>query len=228
MFAELVFISLISYLIGAIPVGFLIVKIIKGVDVRTIGSGRVGTTNTVRAAGPLAGVLTAILDAGKGILVAYLAHLILPTSIWIKVLAVTLAVVGQIFSIFLIEHGADGKIHLRGGAGGATTLGGAVALWPVGLIIILPLVILVYLGIGYASVTTISIAFFSLVIFCYNAVQGFGPWEYMVYGVAALAVVIYTLRPNLERLIKGTERTVGIRALLNKRSQSPSNIDPGK
>ena len=221
-------IVIISYLIGAIPVGYLIVRIFKGIDVRKIGSGRVGTTNTARAAGPWAGVLTAILDASKGILVAFLAHLILPTSIWMKVLAVILAVVGQIFSIFLIEHTDEGKIRLRGGAGGATTLGGAVALWPVGLIIILPLVLLVYLGVGYASVTTISIAFVSLVIFLYNAIQGLGPWEYLAYVAATLAIVLYTLRPNLERLMNGTERTVGLRAYLQKRAQQTAASDQSK
>jgi len=219
MISQVLFVIVSSYLIGAIPVGYLIVMILKGIDVRTVGSGRVGTTNTVRAAGPLAGVMTAILDGGKGILVAYIAYLILPGSIWMKVIAVILAVIGQIFSIFLIERNSLGKIRLRGGAGGATTLGGAVALWPVGLVIILPLVLLVYLGIGYASLTTISIAFFSLVIFAYNAVQGLGPWEYLVYGAASLAIVIYTLLPNLARLMNGTERTVGLRALLQKRGQ---------
>ncbi|MHC1739920.1 MAG: glycerol-3-phosphate acyltransferase [Anaerolineaceae bacterium] len=223
MLGQIILILSTSYLIGAIPVGYLLVKIIKGVDVRTIGSGRVGTTNTVRAAGPLAGIFTAILDAGKGILVAYIAHLILPGSVWMKVIAVILAVVGQIFSIFLIERTQEGKIRLHGGAGGATTLGGAIALWPVIFVIVLPLVLLVYMGIGYASVTTISIAFFSLVVFGYNAAQGLGPWEYLFYGVATLIIVIYTLRPNLQRLIAGTERAVGIRAYLRKRAQSAMN-----
>lgn len=225
MIGQILLIVTASYLIGAIPVGFLIVKIMKGIDVRTVGSGRVGTTNTVRAAGPLAGVLTAVLDASKGILVASLAHLILPGSIWMKVIAVILAVVGQIFSIFLIERSPDGKIRLRGGAGGATTFGGTIALWPFGLVFILPLVLLVYLGVGYASLTTISIAFFSLVIFCYNAIHGFGPWEYLLYGFATLAIVIYTLQPNLKRLMNGTERTVGLRALLQKRAQKSSTTD---
>jgi glycerol-3-phosphate acyltransferase PlsY len=226
MIARVIFVLILSYLIGSIPVGYLLVKLIKGVDVRKVGSGRVGTTNAVRAAGPIAGVFTAILDASKGILVAYLANLVLSGSIWMKVFAVILAVVGQIFSIFLIEHGADGKVHLHGGAGGATTLGGAIALWPVGLLIILPFVVLVYIGVGYASLTTISIAFFSLVIFCYNAILGTGPWQYLVYGFATLAIVIYTLRPNLERLMKGTERTVGLRAYFQKRAQQtlPSGV----
>lgn len=224
--ALLVLIS--AYLIGSIPVGYLIVKLIKGVDVRTIGSGRVGTTNTVRAAGPVAGVLTALLDAGKGILVAFLAHLLLPTSLWVKVFAVILAVVGQIFSIFLVERNSKGKIRLRGGAGGATTMGGAIALWPLSLVIILPLVLLVYIGVGYASVTTISIAFFSLIFFSYNAISGFGPWEYLTYGLVTLCIVLFTLRPNLERLKNGTERAVGIRALLQKRWQRTMSADQSK
>lgn len=217
MVGKIFFTLLTSYLIGSIPVGFLLVKLIKGVDVRTVGSGRVGTTNTVRAAGPIAGVLTALLDGGKGLLVAYLAHLAAPTSTWLKVFAVILAVVGQIFSIFLAERTEQGKIRLRGGAGGATTMGGAIALWPVSLVVILPMVLLVYFGIGYASITTISIALFSLIFFAYNAISGMGPWEYLLYGLVTLGVVLFTLRPNLERLKNGTERAVGFRAYLQKR-----------
>lgn len=219
MFAKILLVLLTAYLIGAIPVGYLIVRIFKGIDVRLIGSGRVGTTNTVRAAGPIAGILTGLLDGGKGILVAYLAYLLIPSSIWVKVTAVILAVVGQIFSIFLIEKTKLGTLKFHGGAGGATTLGGAIALAPVSLIVILPLVLIVYLGIGYASLTTISIAFFSLVIFGYNAAMGMGPWEYLTYGVVTLMIVIYALRPNLERLKNGTERVVGLRALLRKKNQ---------
>jgi glycerol-3-phosphate acyltransferase PlsY len=224
MFGKKLMVLISAYLIGSIPVGYLIVRIFKGVDVRSIGSGRVGTTNTVRAAGPFAGIFTAILDFGKGILVAYLAHILFPSSIWVKVIAVILAVVGQIFSIFLVERSTAGKLLFRGGAGGATTLGGAIALWPVSIIVILPIILIVYFGIGYASLTTISIAFFSLVIFSYNAVVGLGPWEYLLYGAATLLIVLYTLKPNLERLKNGTERVVGLRALLRKKGQQDSSI----
>jgi acyl phosphate:glycerol-3-phosphate acyltransferase len=224
MFGKLLLVIFAAYLIGSVPVGYLIVRIFKGVDVRSIGSGRVGTTNTVRAAGPLAGVITAILDAGKGILAAFVAHQVFPGSHWVKVVAVILAVVGQIFSVFLIEKTKLGQYQFSGGAGGATTMGGAIALWPVSLIIILPMVLIVYFGIGYASLTTISIAFFSLVLFAYNAAVGMGPWEYLLYGVATLIIVIYTLRPNLERLKNGTERVVGLRALLQKKNLSKGTI----
>ena len=212
-----ILVLIISYLIGSIPIGWIIVKLFKGTDVREQGSGRVGGTNVMRAAGFLAGLLTACADAGKGILAGFIAVTIMPDSIWIKILAVILAVVGQIFSVFLVEKHEDGKLVFRGGAGGSTTLGGAIALVPGSWMIIVPLILLVYLGIGYASVTTISIAFFSMVLFGYQAAVGLGPWEFVLYGAVTLVVVLYALRPNLKRLAEGTERAVGIRALVEKK-----------
>jgi glycerol-3-phosphate acyltransferase PlsY len=212
-----ILVLIISYLIGSVPIGWIIVKLFKGTDVREHGSGRVGGTNVMRAAGWLAGLLTACADAGKGILAGFIAATIMPDNIWIKIMAVILAVVGQIFSVFLIEKCEDGKLVFRGGAGGSTTLGGAIALVPGSWMIIVPLILVVYLGIGYASVTTISIAFFSMVLFGYQAAVGLGPWEFVLYGVVTLVVVLYALRPNLKRLAEGTERAVGLRALLEKK-----------
>ncbi len=216
MVFNIILVLVSSYLIGSIPVGWIIVKVFKGDDVREHGSGRVGGTNVMRAAGLLAGLLTAAADAGKGVLAGLIAASLVPDSIWIKVIAVILAVVGQIFSVFLIEK-VGSRLVFRGGAGGSTTLGGAIALVPGSWTVILPLILLVYLGIGYASVTTISIAFFSLVYFGYQAAAGLGPWEFVFYGVATLLIVLYALRPNLKRLAEGTERAVGLRALFEKK-----------
>ncbi len=213
---------ILAYLIGSVPVGWIIVKIFTGKDVREIGSGRVGGTNVMRAAGFLAGLFTSGMDIGKGILAGIISVALMPDSMWLKFIAVTLAVIGQIFSIFLIEKREDGKLHLRGGAGGSTTLGGAIALWPGSLIILLPLVAVVYVVVGYASVTTISIAFFSLILFGYRAIAGMGPWEYALYGALSLIIVIHTLAPNLERLKAGTERVVGLRAYFLKKKKPAS------
>jgi glycerol-3-phosphate acyltransferase PlsY len=220
MVQNIILTVLLSYLIGAIPVGWIIVKVLTGHDVCEIGSGRVGGTNVMRAAGFLAGLLTAVFDAGKGILAGMVSVWLVPGNNWIKFLSVTLAVVGQIFSIFLVEKRADGKLHFRGGAGGSTTLGGAIALWPGSWIILLPLVAVVYGVVGYASVTTISIAFFSLLLFGYRAITNVGPWEYVLYGVVSLVFVLHTLQPNIERLKAGTERAVGLRAYLLKKKTS--------
>lgn len=220
MFLTVLFIIVFSYLIGSIPVGLFVVKLLSGKDVRLIGSGRVGGTNAMRAAGLLAGVMTALLDAGKAILAGYLAGLLLPGTLWVKVVAVILAVVGQVYSIFLVERNAEKKLVFHGGAGGATTLGGAIALFPASWMIILPLVILVFIIIGYASVTTISIALFSLTIFLIRAINGQGPWEFVAYGAIALVIVLYALKPNLKRLREGTERAVGLRAYFQKKKES--------
>ena len=216
--------ALAGYLIGSIPSGWVIVKILTGKDIRAIGSGRVGGTNAMRAAGLLAGALTAALDILKGIGAGALAGLLVPGDPWVRLVAVCFTVWGQIHSIFLAERTENGKLRLRGGAGGATALGGAIALWPQAWMVILPIGVFVYIVVGYASVTTISVAFVSLVTLGYRAVTGEGPWAYSLYGVFALVAVLYALQPNLERLRNGTERSVGLRALREKQAALKARI----
>jgi glycerol-3-phosphate acyltransferase PlsY len=217
MFLQVVIVILASYLVGSIPIGLIVVKLLSGKDVRQVGSGRVGGTNAMRAAGFLAGLLTALFDAGKGILAGYLAALLVPGSTWVKVVAVVMAVLGQVFSVFLLEKNSEGKLAFHGGAGGATTLGGTIALFPMSWAVIIPLSVLVFVFVGYASVTTISISLFSLILLAVRAINGIGPWEYATYGLLSLVIVMYALRPNLKRLKEGTERVVGLRAYLQKK-----------
>jgi glycerol-3-phosphate acyltransferase PlsY len=201
----------LAYLMGSIPFGFLVVKIINGRDIREIESGRTGGTNAMRAAGLAAGAITASLDVLKGAATAWVVSWLIPGQPWIQVAAALLAIIGHNYSIFLLAL-KDGKWVLRGGAGGATCLGGAIALWnPIGLII-LPVVVLVYLFIGYASVTTMSIALIATIVFIVRAIMGLSPWVYVIYGVLALLALVWALRPNIKRLIAGTERVVGLRA----------------
>lgn len=211
---------ILSYLVGAIPSGWIVVKIASGKDVRTIESGRTGGTNAMRAAGFLAGLITVILDAIKGLASGWIVNWLAPGSgtEWLRVFSAVAAILGHNYSVFLIEKGSSGELRLRGGAGGATAMGGAVALWSGTLFIVLPLAALTYLLVGYASVTTMSIAFFSMLIFAVRAIQGLGPWEYVAYGAMAYIVVVWALRPNIARLIKGTERPVGLRAYFKKKN----------
>lgn len=202
----------LAYLMGSIPFGYLVVKIINGRDVREVESGRTGGTNAFRAAGIGAGVMTASLDVLKGAATAWVVNWLVPGSIWIQVAAALLAIIGHNYSVFLLHKGDDGRIKLRGGAGGATCLGGAIALWNPIALIILPVALLVYLFIGYASVTTMSIAFIAMVVFLVRAALGLSPWAYVMYGALALAVLVWALRPNILRLKEGTERVVGLRA----------------
>jgi glycerol-3-phosphate acyltransferase PlsY len=91
-------------------------------------------------------------------------------------------------------------------------VGGAVGLWPPSLLIILPLAAGIWYGVGYASLTTISIALIAIGIFAVRAYMGLSPWIYVLYGVVAELIVLWALRPNIKRLIGGTERLHGWRA----------------
>lgn len=210
---------LTGYLLGSIPFGLIIVWLVARRDVRTVGSGRTGGTNVMRAAGFFAGLMTGVLDVLKGLLTGYLADLLLPGHLLIKVFAVALVILGQIQSIFLIERDENRRIHLRGGAGGAAALGAAAALWGPVWMFIVPIGVFVYLVIGYASLTTVSIALVGLIVFVYRYLAGLGPWQHILFSLIALGLVSWALQPNFKRLAEGTERTVGLRALMESRKK---------
>lgn len=207
----------VSYILGAIPFGLIIVKIGTGKDVRHIGSGRTGGTNAMRAGGVVAGVLTAIFDVVKGIAAVYLSSWINPGNIWLQVICGLAAIVGHNYSIFLAKRNEQGKLILSGGAGGATCLGGAIGIWWPIWSIILPLALLVYIIVGFASVTTMSIALIATGVFIYRAAMGYASWIYVLYGIFAEALLVWALRPNIKRLIEGKERSVGIRSYIQRK-----------
>lgn len=208
---------ILSYLIGSIPFGLIIVRLTTGKDVRQIESGRTGGTNVMRAAGFAAGLMTAILDILKGAAAVWIVRGVsqaglIPASPWLEILAPALAVLGHNYSIFLAEPKPNGGIRLRGGAGGATTVGGAIGLWPASVLIIIPVGLVFLFGIGYASLATLSVALTSVGVFAVRAWQGASPWEYVLYGVLTGLLLTWALRPNIQRLLNGTERLVGWRA----------------
>jgi len=205
-----------SYLIGSIPSGVVIVKLVAGKDIRQVESGRTGGTNAFRAAGIWAGLGTALLDGLKGAVAVWLAKALLPADAWVHVLAGLAAILGHNYSVFILERDEQGRLRLRGGAGGAPTVGAAFGLWPVSILIIIPLGALVFYFIGYASVTTMSVPLFAALIFAYRAWNGFSPWEYVWFGILAEMILIWALRPNIRRLFNGTERLLGFRARLKK------------
>jgi len=211
-----------GYFLGSIPFGLLIVRRVRGRDIRQWYSGRTGGTNVGRVAGFRAGFATAVLDVLKAMGAVWLARLLTGGAVGFEVAAGLAAILGHNYSLFLVRR-EEGKLRIGGGAGGAASLGAAAGLWPPALLIILPLIPLIYFGIGYASVTTMSIAFLSAVVFLIRALAGVGPWAYFIYGVLAELTVVWALRPNIQRLIKGEERLVGWRA---QRKNKPSSTTP--
>jgi glycerol-3-phosphate acyltransferase PlsY len=203
---------LFGYLIGSIPFGFILVKMRTGQDVRDVQSGRTGGTNVMRAAGTWVGILTGVFDVLKGYFAVVAAQWFAPGDAWLAILAPCAAVLGHNASIFLLQRDANGRLRFAGGAGGAPTLGGAMGLWVPALYIMLPIGILIYYFVGYASVTTLSAGVMSIIIFGLRAWLGLSPVEYLAYGVITLALLAWSLRPNIKRLMEGTERLHGYRA----------------
>ena len=200
---------LLAYVLGSVPFGLLVVKLTTGKDIREIESGRTGGTNAMRAAGFWAGFTTAMLDILKGAAAVWLAKFITPDNHLIQVLAPLAAILGHNYSIFLPERDENGRfLRLRGGAGGAPSVGGAMGIWPGSILIILPLGMLTFFTIGIASITTMAVALFAIIIFAILASQGNLPWTYVWYGVGAELLLMWALRPNLVKLFKGEERVV--------------------
>ncbi|MBU4225280.1 MAG: glycerol-3-phosphate acyltransferase [Chloroflexi bacterium] len=204
-------IVLASYVIGSVPFGLIVVKLLTGKDIRMVESGRTGGTNALRAAGWVAGLLTGILDILKAVATVWLAQAITANE-WMYALAPIAAILGHNYSLFMAERDERGRWRLRGGAGGAASFGGALGLWAPSALIILPIAALIYYFVGYASITTLSVALMATIIFAVRAMFFHSPWEYVIYGVLSEILLVWALLPNIKRLMDGTERLHGWRA----------------
>lgn len=200
--------TLLGYLLGSIPSGLVWVRLFTGQDVRAVGSGRTGGTNAMRAAGFWVGFLTAMSDIGKGTAAVLLAQWLLPgadQSIGM-VLAGLAGIIGHNYPIWL---------NFKGGAGGATCAGAALAFWPwIGPILIALGALILYF-VGYASVATIAVAITTAVTFALLAwVFAPGAFDplFVLYGLGSIVLLAWALRPNFKRLMRGEERLVGRRA----------------
>lgn len=198
-----IFSVIAAYLLGAIPMGLIVVWLFNQKDIRSVGSGRTGGTNAMRAAGPVAGVLTGLGDVAKGFIAVYLARFLVPGDSVMEALCAVMAVAGHNWSVFL---------GFKGGAGTGPNVGAAAALWPISAVVLLPLVPFVLIVTGYASVTSTLTSLVILVIFALRALFAHQPLTYVGYATATLVLVAISLLPNYRRLIAGTERMVGPRA----------------
>lgn len=179
--------AILFYLIGAIPAGFIIVRLVKGVDIRSVGSGNVGATNVGRLCGWPWYLLALALDLGKGVAAAWL------TFHWgLPVLLAGLAVVGHDRSVFL---------GFSGGKGVATSLGILVILSWEALVVALAIWGLVVWRTKFVSAASMSALFLSP-LFVWLLTHQFYPTLLML-ALALLA--IYRHRANIDRLRRGAE-----------------------
>ena len=183
-------IPIVSYLLGSIPFGFLLMKFSQGKDIRSFGSGNIGATNVFRKS-RVTGILTLILDAGKGYLAVVIACWLSADPKWPAIAALA-AIAGHIFPLWL---------KFRGGKGVATGCGAFLALClpAVGTTLVLFVVVLALTR--YISAASIAAtALFPFWAYLY----GYPAWGLFWGGAGALLIIIKH-HQNIRRLISGTE-----------------------
>jgi glycerol-3-phosphate acyltransferase PlsY len=203
----------LAYLLGSIPFGYLLVRFFRHEDIRATGSGNIGATNVARSGAKGLGILTLLLDLGKGataVMMAFglgghfapwlaegpfLAHL---QTFDLAVLAGVAAIIGHVFPVWL---------GFRGGKGVATALGVFLALSPALALCILLVFVVVFALTRYVSLGSI-VASASVPLFALKLIHSNTPA--VVFGFLFIPfLVIVKHHANIRRLLEGSESRFG-------------------
>ena len=182
-----------AYLIGGIPFGYLLVKWKTGADVRSVGSGNIGATNVLRTTGRSAGVLTLLLDIGKGYLAVWLAGYFLNHSPgWMSGAAVAV-ILGHAYPVFL---------KFQGGKAVASFVGAFLCLQPEAALATIVVFVAVVAATHFISLgSIIGAALSPLAVW----LIGHPAWPVVVAAAGCGAFIIWRHRANMARLLEGTE-----------------------
>lgn len=195
----------VCYLIGAIPVGFLIVRLTRSVDIRDYGSGNIGMTNVLRTTGLKTGIIVLGLDTFKGVIPVFVSRQ-LYSDPYMETLAAIAVLVGHIWPVFL---------KFRGGKGVATGMGSFCFISPIcGLIVVGVgcLVLAVSRYVSLASIIAASSAFISMWVFNNFYSESWiadSLGTYIMYPLIGVPIIIFRHRENIARLLNGEERRLG-------------------
>ena len=180
-----------GYLVGSIPSGVVVVRLLRGEDIRAQGSGNIGASNVWRQYGRWLGVPVALLDVAKGFVPALVGLKI--GGEWVGVLAGSAAMLGHARPIWL-GFSKGGKMVATGG-------GVALALAPLAAGICLLVWLAIFVLFRYASLASITTAV-ALPLLCLALGE---PWPTVLFATAASLAVILLHRQNISRLVHGTE-----------------------
>lgn len=201
-----IFIAALSYLLGSIPFGYLLVRIFQGEDVRLSGSGNIGATNVSRKS-PILGILTLLLDALKGVAAVKLTLFFsnpprrggLPYAA--LAMAAMFAILGHLFPVWL---------KFRGGKGVATGLGAFAVIAPNAVIAAAVIFILVILVFRYVSLASIAaVAIFPFAVYAFHE-YGNSSLALLFMAISSLLIIVRHYQ-NIHRLLAGTESRIGAR-----------------
>lgn len=186
-----------AYFLGSIPFGLILTRVFRGGDVREVGSGNIGATNVVRAAGLPAGLFTLLLDAAKGAGAVLLAEKLSNDSATWMMIAAIAALVGHCFPLWL---------KFSGGKGVATAAGAFLVLSPPACLAAVIVFLLVVIFWRYVSLGSISAAAAMPLLIYFLWAPRHAPSLAVTMGTfAAALLIVYKHRGNLRRLMAGGE-----------------------
>jgi acyl phosphate:glycerol-3-phosphate acyltransferase len=196
--------AVVGYLLGSIPTGMVIARVYRNVDLTAHGSGRTGATNVLRTLGSGAAAIAFAGDFLKGALAVLLVKFIVaPDSSWAETIAAIAAVVGHSYSLF---------IRFKGGRGVVTGLGATIVAAPLLMLIALAIGVTLVAVTRYVSLGSVVGAALGGLLLCWFAyTQGDPAWA--LWGVLVGGFIVVAHKDNIERLLAGTERKLGERAL---------------
>ena len=209
---------ILGHVLGAIPVGLLLGRAVKGIDLREHGSGNIGATNAARVLGWKWGIVALVLDALKGMLPVLLAQQWTrgaPGSVQVQVVTGVLAILGHMFPLWL---------RFRGGKGVATGLGVALVLSPVSALYALGAYLLAFGATRVSSVGSLAgaLAFPAAEwIRSGSAMFSREHWSLAAFSLAIPALIVIRHRSNIARLLRGQEKA------LTPPEQPPKDADSG-
>ncbi len=188
-----------AFVLGGIPWGLVLVRLLKGVDVRSYGSGKTGATNVLRLLGWPGFVAIILLDSLKGASAVLLARGLVHNP-WIEAAAGFLAICGHTWSPFLGFRG--------GGRGMVTAMGAAFTMMP-GLILLVPVFLIPVLVTRYMSLGNVIVSLVAPFVLIACAVKGVIPWPDFFFGTIGCVLILVNHADNIQRLLAGTERKIG-------------------
>ena len=201
---NLIIAFIVSYILGSIPTSYLMGKLIKKIDIRDFGSGNVGATNALRVLGTKIGIITLVIDIGKGILAVFLGKMIVAEPSNIVLIAFGLfAILGHIFTIFL---------KFKGGKGVATSAGVFIALTPLAVGIALIVFVLTVWISRYVSLGSILAALVLFLVELYwNITHSFENIELLIFIFVIATFIIIRHKSNIKRILAGNENKLSFK-----------------
>lgn len=187
-----------AYLVSAIPFGVVVARLVGGPDPRSVGSGRTGGANTLRALGWGGAIAAGLLDLVKGA-VAVIIPMMLGLPLAVLVICALVAIVGHSRSVY---------IGFGGGRGVAPGFGTALVLQPWITVVMLPVYLGVFLLSRYSSLGSLAASASGGLALTVLAVANRMPAEYIVYAIGAPALIWLFHLDNIQRLLAGQERKI--------------------